>query len=153
VSSSPEDNIREMYGDVSLESAPVDPENPTFNSLLGALKAVHTGEMEMAVLEKYHEGLSKQLEQSIKNIESMEIPEGYKEITEEQMRLSRGSLDMVQMMLDHMEKYIDEPCMENMAPCVQLHMDCQSVMRQLTQLLDENIRIGEIAEKEMKPVD
>jgi len=115
VSSSPEDKIRELYGEVSLESSPVDPENPTFNSLLGALKAVHTGEMEMHVLEKYHEGLSKQLEQSIKNMESMEIPEGYKEITEEQIRLGRGSLDMVQMMLDLLEKYIEEPCMENMA--------------------------------------
>ena len=36
-----ENEIKNMYGNVSLQSAPVDPENPDFSSLLGALEEVY----------------------------------------------------------------------------------------------------------------
>ena len=153
MSMSHEDEIVKQYGDISLESAPVDPDKPTFNSLLGALKAVHTGEMEIEVLEKYHEGLSVQLENSIRNIDKIEAPEEYREKTEEQVNLAKGALSMVQMMLDHLEDYIENPCMENMAPCVQLLLDCQGAIGGLNEMLDENIRQGLIAEQELKKID
>ena len=73
-----EDEIKERYGDTPLVSGPVDPDNPTFDSLLGALKAVYTGERGMDILVKYHHGLSKQIEDSKTYITNMKPPDEFK---------------------------------------------------------------------------
>jgi len=135
-----EELFKEEYGDVPLESMPVDPDNPTFDSLLGALKAVYSGEMELSVLEKYHRELSRQLEVSRKNITGINIPEEFKEIATPQMEMSIGALDIVQMTMDLLGAYIDDPTKEKMADCLVSLLNSQSVMRQLNQILDDNIK-------------
>jgi hypothetical protein len=143
-----EDPIKERYGEISMESGPVDPENPTFASLLGALKAVATGEMEMDVLIKYHDGLSMQLDDSRESIENMPIPEEFKEIATENKNVAIGSLDIIQIMLDLLEKYIQEPSKENLGACVDSLLNCQSVMRDMNTMLDQNIKFSQLKGEE-----
>lgn len=152
MSSSGEDRIREEYGEVCLESDPVNPDNPTFSSLLGALKAVHTGEMGMDVLKKYHLSLDEQLDVSRENIENLESPPDYKEQVEEQKQIALGAIDMVQITLDLVKNYIQEPTGEKMAFCVDSLLKSQGFINVLNRILDENIRLGKEAENEMRKI-
>lgn len=126
------------YGEIPLISAPVDPDHPTFNSLLGALKAVHTGEMGMDVLVKYHSALSQQLAESRKSIEEMDVSEGVREAR----NLSLGAIAMTQVALDMIEKYIQEPSQDRMADCLQSLLDAMAATSYASGKLDENIKNG-----------
>ena len=48
-----ENEIKNIYGNVSLNSAPIDVENPDYNSLLGAMEAVYNQREPMDVLIRY----------------------------------------------------------------------------------------------------
>jgi hypothetical protein len=140
-----ENLIRDQYGYVVLESGPVDPDKPAFDSLLGALKDAYYGNCGMDVLVKYHKELSKQLEQSRHSIKKMdeETPEEYKDIVKDQHSMSLGAIDIVQSTLDLLDKYINSPTKDNMATCVESLLNSQRIMKGVHDLLDENIRVGE----------
>jgi len=138
-----EKEIKAKYGDVSLESAPVNPDNPTFDSLLGALSGVYSGEFGIDVLIKYHKSLSMQLEDSKKAIQSIEIPEQFKDIAKEQMDIVMGSLDIIQIVLDLIAEYIESPSPDKMADCVEALLNAQHNMKQIENMLDINIWLSE----------
>jgi len=133
--------IKEKYGYAVLESGPVDPDNPTFASLLGAMQEAHYGNCDMDVLVKCHEGLSKQLEDSREFLKKTdkETPEEYKALVEEQHRISLGALDIVQGTLDLIDRYIKNPSRELMATCVESLLNSQRIMKGVHDMLDENI--------------
>ncbi|MEQ8170902.1 MAG: hypothetical protein ABRQ38_18580 [Candidatus Eremiobacterota bacterium] len=137
--------IKEKYGYAVLESGPVDPDNPTFASLLGAMKEVYEGKCGMDVLVKYHEGLSKQIENSREFLKKTdkETPEEYKALVEEQHRISLGALDIVQGTLDLIDSYIKNPSKELMATCVESLLNSQRIMKGVHDMLDENINRAE----------
>jgi hypothetical protein len=137
------DLIEERYGEISLSSDPVDPENPSFSSLLGALKAVHTGEMRMEVLQKYHTVLSVQLDESRRAIEDLEIPVELEEAARDQMNMARGALDIVRVALDMVKKYIGAPSNEAMADCLEALFSAQRVIASLNVVLDRNIQAAQ----------
>ncbi|MCD4784543.1 MAG: hypothetical protein K8T10_12040 [Candidatus Eremiobacteraeota bacterium] len=137
-----EEKLKERYGDTPLVSAPVDPDNPAFDSLLGALKAVHTGEMEMEVLVKYHRELSKQLEESRKDLESMKVADEAGEVKD----LSIGSLDIVRVTMGLIGDYIEDPTDEKMADCVDSLLTSISITEYVRNLLDENIQAAGLKE-------
>lgn len=126
--------------DIPMTSAPVDPENPGFDSLLGALKAVHEGEMGIDGLKKYHTGLQNQLNDSRDFISGMEI---HRE-TGETRDLALGALGITQMMLDFLQNYIDDPNPDTLAACVQALLDSRAAMANIHYLLDKNIEAAGI---------
>lgn len=129
--------------DNSMKSNPVNLENPGFDSLLSALKAVHTGEMGMDVLRRYHEGLTALLDSSRDDVASMEVPEQFKELIDAQMRMTFAALDIVRVTLDFLRRYIDTPSDEAMAQCIDSFMNSQSVMASLNAMLDANARAAQ----------
>jgi hypothetical protein len=137
-----EQEIREKYGDLPLTSDPVNPDNPTFSSLLGALKAVHSGEMGMEVLAKYHQELTKQLKENRKELDEMEVHESSKEMKD----ISRGSLDIVQVTMDLIEGYISEPTDDNMAKCIDSFLTSRSITEYVRNMLDKNISNAKLDE-------
>jgi len=137
-----EEEIIKEYGDLPLVSAPVDPENPTFDSLLGALKGVHTGEMDMEVLVKYHRGLTRQLDESINDIENMKISD---ETTETRDKCI-GAINIVKITMDLLDNYIKNPSPEAMGQLVQSLLTSMAVMKYIHDTLDENIIMAGIEE-------
>lgn len=136
------EELRARYGDVNVMSAPVDPENPGFDSLLGALKAVHMGEMGMDVLVRYHEVLMQQVAASRATITSLPEPEGMEGMAADQVALALSSLSLVQAMLDSVALYIENPSQERVAVCVDRLLQSQRIVRDLNAFLDDRIREG-----------
>lgn len=126
----------EYKQDLDMTSGPVDPDNPEFNSLMSALKAVHEGTMGMEVLVKYHTGLQQQLNNSRSFIEGMSIHEETKQTRD----MALGALGITQMMLDLLQKYIDNPNPATLGACVQSLLDSIAAMANIHYLLDKNIR-------------
>ena len=122
--------------DLTMTSAPVDPENPGFDSLLGALKGFHEGEYGKDVLEKYHTSLQSHLNESKSFIQDMEIHEETRETRDKAL----GSLGMVQMMLDSLKAYIESPNPDTLASCVQSLLDARASAAYVHSILDENIK-------------
>ena len=117
----------------------VDAEHPAFNSLLGALKAVHTGAMGMDVLERYHAALSRELHASRDAILALDVPAEFRAATEAQTRISVASLDVVLTLLDAVARYVRQPSQENVAQCVDLLLQSQRVVRDVNAYLDANV--------------
>ena len=136
------EELRARYGDINPMSAPVDPDNPGFDSLLGALKAVHTGEMGMDVLVRYLEALSAQLATSRQAITSLPEPEGMEGLASDQVAMALSSLAMVQAMLDALARYIEQPSQQAVAVCVDRLLQSQRILRDVTAFLDKRIREG-----------
>ncbi len=122
--------------DLNMMSAPVDPDNPGFDSLLGALKAFHEGQMDMDGLKKYHTGLQSQLNNSRYFITGMEIHAETKNTRD----MALGALGITQMMLDMLKNYIDDPNPNTLAACVQSLLDSRAAMANIHYLLDKNIQ-------------
>lgn len=122
--------------DITMTSAPVDPDNPGFDSLLGALKAVHEGQMGMNGLRKYHTGLQSQLNDSRDFITGMEIHDE----TRNTRDMALGALGITQMMLDLLQNYINDPNPNSLAACVQSLLDSRAAMANIHYLLDKNIK-------------
>lgn len=137
-----EQELRARYGDVNVMSAEVNPENPGFDSLLGALKAVHTGEMGMDVLVRYHEALGEQLAASRDTITHLPEPEGMEGVAADQVALALSSLAMVQAMLDALARYIEEPSQERVGIVVDRLLQSQRIIRDVNAFLDQRIREG-----------
>jgi len=132
----------EYQTDMPMTSGPVDPENPTFDSLLGALKACHEGEMGMDVLEKYHVELSRQLEESREYFKNMEITE----VIQETRDMCLGSLGIVKITMDTLKAYIEKPAPETLGACVQSLLNSRAAMKYVHDILDENIKQADIKE-------
>lgn len=122
--------------DITMTSSPVDPNNPGFDSLLGALKAVHEGKLGMQGLRKYHVGLQDQLNNSRDFIRDMEIHDE----TRETRDMAMGAIAVTQIMLDLLQKYIDDPNPSTLAACVQSLLDSRAAMANIHYLLDRNIK-------------
>lgn len=120
----------------SYNSAPVDPDNPGFDSLLSALKAFHEGEIGKPELEKYHTGLTAQLNQSRDFISNMEVNEA----SIDTKNICLGSLDMVQTCLNALQELINNPSKENMGFCVQSLLDAKTAVEYVHEALDQNIK-------------
>lgn len=133
-----QEQIMEKYGSEPLVSAPVDPDNPAFDSLLGALKEVHTGTRSMDVLVKYHTELSKQLDESREFIKAMED----REETRDTRDISIGSLNILQVTMNLIADYIKNPTNENMADCLESFLTSRGIMNYVHEMLDENIRLA-----------
>lgn len=125
-----------MSQDSAMMSAPVDLDNPGFDSLLSALKAVHTGEMGMDVLRRYHAALTSQIEASRRAILDLPIPEGLESLDSEQRNMALSGLAVVNALLDQLAAYITQPSQENVAACVQLLLQSQRLMEDLRAWLD-----------------
>ena len=128
-----------MTEDTSMMSAPVNLENPGFDSLLSALKAVHTGEMGMDVLRRYHPALKSQLEASRQHILSIAVPEGFEGFDTDQRNMALGALAVTGALLDQLARYIDDPTPENVAACVELLLQSQRVTNDVRVWLDQFI--------------
>ena len=112
-----EEAIKKIYGNVTLTSAPIDIENPDYNSLLGVLEAVHTNKEPMSVLYTYYEALSSKNDKNKENLSEIlktNPPNA------DQLRITRTVLDFISVMLDAIKKYIDDPTDENMAEAINL---------------------------------
>ncbi|MCD4782543.1 MAG: hypothetical protein K8T10_01800 [Candidatus Eremiobacteraeota bacterium] len=134
-----EEIIRE-YGDLPLTSAPVDPENPSFDSLLGALKAVYTGEMNEEVLVKYHRELTGQLDESLHFIENMEISDETIETRDKCI----GAINIVRITMDLLDDYKNNPSPEAMGQLVESLLTSRAVMKYIHKMLDGNIKMAGI---------
>lgn len=132
-----------MTQDPSTMSAPVNVENPGFDSLLSALKAVHTGEMEMDVLRRYHPALTAQLEASRQYILSMPEPEGFEGLDRDQRNVALGALAVVGAMLDQLARYIEAPTQENVGACVDLLLKSQRMTNDVRSWLDQFVIAAE----------
>ncbi len=131
-----ESRIREQYGDVPLTSGPVDPDHPTFDSLLGALEAVHKGLKPMGVLIAYHSGLSSQLTEQKGAMEEHKKKQGDNEAAASQVQMAIAALDLVQMMLDSVERYIQAPSQQQMAETLHLLLQSMGHVRNIHAMLD-----------------
>ena len=110
-----EQKIRDQFGDVSLQSAPVNAENPGFDSLLSALEAVHTGKEDRSLLNRYYEVLKAQNNESKADLTAMKTEEN-----KDMINIAMTSLDLLDIMLDTIPEYLTEPTDENMAKTVSL---------------------------------
>lgn len=120
-----------------MMSAPVNPDHPTFDSLLGALKAVYTGERGMEVLVRYHAALSEEVTASRAAIMALPGPPPELEgLGDDQRRVALSSLDVVRAMLDFLQRYIQDPSRENMAACVDLLLQSQRMVQDVRAWLD-----------------
>ncbi|MGV8122137.1 MAG: hypothetical protein AB2L14_20440 [Candidatus Xenobiia bacterium LiM19] len=131
-----ENRVKELYGDVPLTSGPVDPDNPTFDSLLGALEAVHKGLQPMNTLSAYHRGLSSQLTAQKAAMEEHKKNQGDNEAAASQVQMAIAALDMVQMTLDSLERYIAAPSQEQMAETLHLLLQSMGHVRNMHAMLD-----------------
>jgi hypothetical protein len=124
----------------SYQSAPVDLDNPSFASLLSALKEVHEGKLPPEVLLTYQHALNAELAESRAGIESLQAPpdadEALIQAVEDQKRMTDTALGMSQLVVDSLGEYVIDPTQERMAACVQLFVQAQHVMGQLHELLD-----------------
>lgn len=121
--------------DVDYTSAPADPDNPAFDSLLDALRAHHEGEIGLDVLKTYHTELSKQLQHSRSNIQAMEVaPE-----SQETKDISLGALTTVQDTIDRLDDYIREQNPQTLADCVSSLLNSKGQVAYVHKILDENI--------------
>ncbi len=114
-----EQAIKSIYGDVSLTSAPVDPENPGFDSLLGALEAVHNKTQPLEILDKYYAALSES-----NNAKKDELREALKSAPEnaDKLKIILTTLDLVTVLLESVKTYSKDPNIENMGECVSLFL-------------------------------
>lgn len=122
-----------------LTSGPVDPQNPTFDSLLGALKAAHEGELDSDGLRAYHDGLRKMVRESRAAIEALDVPEEFVE-ARNQTRTSLGGLDILELTLDQVQRYLEEPGDQQMAACVNSLLYSVGMMEELHERLAANIK-------------
>lgn len=125
-----EEAIRKIYGNVNLMSAPIDIENPDYNSLLGVLEAVHTHKEPMSVLYIYHEALSSKNDTNKEKLVELlktNPPNA------DQLRITRTVLDFISVMLDAVKKYMDDPTDENMAEALNLLL---ITMDKVTKVMD-----------------
>lgn len=109
------ERIKAQYGNVSLESAPVNAENPGFDSLLSALEAVHTGKEDKSLLQKYYTALVAQNNESINHLKEILNDENIDKIN-----IALTAMGMVGIMLDTIPDYIAEPTDEKMGITVSL---------------------------------
>lgn len=114
------------YGEVSYESAPADPENPAWNSLLDCLRAVHEGQLPLTALEAYHSSLTDDLEARKAGLWAS-VPEG--EDPSGDLALGLGALTVTGLVLDQIDQYLDEPTAERMGACVDMLLQAQAVIR------------------------
>lgn len=125
----------------SYQSAPVDLQNPSFASLLSALKEVHEGKLPPEALLTYQHALNAELADSRAGIESLQAPPGADEsllqAVEDQKRMTDTALGLSQLVVDSLGQYVVNPSPESMAQCVQLFVQAQHVMGQLHEYLDE----------------
>jgi hypothetical protein len=126
--------IQKLYGAFPLTSAPVDPEHPTFDSLLGALEAVHRGTMGMNVLESYHVSLSVQLQGAKAKVAGRATEGDSIDLRISGHQMAATVLDLVQAMLESVDEYIQAPNDERMASVLNLLMQCMGYMKILESL-------------------
>jgi len=131
-----ENRIREQYGDIQLTSGPVDPEHPTFASLLGALEAVHKGQQPMDTLVAYHRELSSQLRSQREAMEGHKKSQGDNEAAAAQVQMAIAALDTVQIMLDSLGAYIASPSQQQLAETVHLLLQSMGHVRNIGAMLD-----------------
>lgn len=110
-----EERIRAAYGNVSLGSDPVDPDNPTYSSLLGALKAVYEGSMPMEVLVRYCDVLTEKTNME-KAALSLAITKNPPNVST--LKITMSAFDLVSLALDAARKCTVEPTHQNMAYAV-----------------------------------
>lgn len=132
------DNIKEIYGDVSLESLPLDIENPEFGSLLGALKSLHTNEISKEDFLKYFNGLYEGLLSSRKIFE--EMPDEQKD---DVVLMTVGGFSMAIAVLDVVKMFIDNPTDENLANAIDAYLRCQPVFSDLNDIYDNIKGVGD----------
>jgi len=121
--------------DLTYMSAPADENNPGFESLLSAMKAVHQGEADISLLRKYHSVLTSQIDQSRNEILGMEVSES----TRDTKNMSLGAINIVSFMLDSIKIYLDTPTPENMGMCVNAYLDARGAVEYVHKVLDKNI--------------
>jgi len=132
---------RARYGDIETRSAPANPDDPGFDSLLDALRAVHTGELPMDVLVRYHDALGAQLAASRSAILAIEHPPEFRDVAEAQTRIVVGGLDVMGTVLHFLQRYIDEPTADNVGAVVDMLLQAQRVMRDVNTHLDEAAKV------------
>lgn len=128
-----ENEIRNIYGNVSLNSAPVDPENPDFSSLLGALEEVYNQKQPMEVLVKYYEVLNAKNDENRNNLTEIlkQNPPNA-----DQFRISMATLDIIAVMLAAVKKYTEEPTIENMGEAVNLLLVSMDKVNKVNEFLN-----------------
>ncbi len=124
----------------SYQSAPVDLQNPSFASLLSALKEVHEGKHPPEILLTYQQALNAELAESRTGIEGLQAPPDADEATvqaiEDQKRMTDTALGMCQLVVDSLGEYVVNPSNEKMAQCVDYFLKAQTIMGQLHEYLD-----------------
>jgi len=113
------DVLHDRYGDDALMSAPVDPDHPSFSSLLSALEAVHHGRVGSGVLRRYHDVLSAEVSESRASIEG-EFAED-----EEERQVALSALEVTEALLDAIDEYLQAPGDETMAFCVAMYLEAR----------------------------
>ena len=104
------EKIKAQYGNVSLDSAPVNAEDPGFDSLLSALEAVHTGKEDKSLLQTYYTALKEKNNESRNHLKEM-----LNEDNRDKISIALTTMDMVDIMLDTIPDYLDNSTDDKMA--------------------------------------
>ncbi len=127
-----ENEIKNIYGNVSLNSAPIDVENPDYNSLLGAMEAVYNQREPMDVLIRYYEVLNARNEEG-KHSLAMILAQ---DPTNSELRITMSTLDILSVMLGAVKKYTEEPTLENMGEAVNLLLISMDKVNKVNEFLN-----------------
>ncbi|HXE72107.1 MAG TPA: hypothetical protein VNO81_05560 [Candidatus Nitrosotenuis sp.] len=103
----------EFYEEAAAEVAeaavagPVDPEHLGFGSLLTALQAHRAGQLGREVLERYHAVLAVHLQDSLGQLEGLEIPGPLVEVMAPVVAATRGLMERMGEVLALVRGYLD----------------------------------------------
>jgi hypothetical protein len=121
----------------SLLSGEVDPDAPSLGSLLSALEAVHTRVVPMEVLERYYQVLSEQAAASRAAIRELgHLEELEHETAQARLAVALSSIGILELLLQGVRVYLDEPSDSKLAGCIQLYMVAAATAEQVHQWLE-----------------
>ena len=111
-----------------LYSAPINLENPDYDSLLGVLEGVYNGKEPMETLVRYYEVLSEKTNLEIAGIQAA-ISQNPPHV--DSLRIFAASWQIVSIMLESVKTYIDNPGKENMQSAVSLLIDAMDKINKI----------------------
>ncbi len=115
-----------------FQSAPVDVANPSFASLLDAMRVVHEGTMPVTVLSLYHAELLRQWRQWDTMVQSRLAVEP----DNAELRVQLAPIGANKILLEHLQAYVASPSQERMTRCVESYLMARRMTEQVRAAID-----------------
>ncbi len=120
--------------ELSFASAPVDAERPGFGSLLPAMRAARDEGIDPEILVRYRDSLGQQLAESRARLDGMEVPEALHDALAPAFQATRGVLDRMEIVLDHLGAYLEGGNLQDLEDSILVlegvHGEMEQVLRQ-----------------------